>query len=451
MRATHTESTYNGFQWIVDINVEMSASPGVRKEWLLIRAIQLIMNRLGSGFRQLMQQEEPVSDENYQRELWTPLHIAFIDHIGEENRIEVQWRAARTVQAVEGHEKEAKDKVPDCLKSFLRRFGTPVDFPDKIINLPRGASNKAIIITLPKYAPNRPWIPNPWGYGWDGKNVWKRGPVMALLQTLAQAPCGDPVSTWMAFSLRRPMHKERMRQILVDKDELRGVIAFSEDEQFLGAGGDDDSAPAAGATGGTAGRTSSAPFSSTSAGGEGGTTVRIAEGTPRYKPIQTCLFERGPRTVLKAACQARIETDQRVVALPLTAAVQGQTAVFARVGLPQKRLAIAYEAEAYGDWPVVPEPAPVILLVRGANPLYAVLTEKIENLPAPALTPDLTERLYRIKATYIYALSRDIEPQEEISLPWIPILAPGQDRKLCFGNVYRRQLTIGEEVQDDGN
>lgn len=94
-----------------------------------------------------------------------------------------------------------------------------------------------------------------------------------------------------------------------------------------------------------------------------------------------------------------------------------------QLGKGQCRREILYEAERIGQWPQVPK---AMGTYKDGDLRGTLLHWEVNPLP-PELTLDKEKKIYRIQATYIYAMNRAPRPDEPLRIGWLPFLADPTD------------------------
>lgn len=158
MDVTHTEVTNDGINWITDLNIRLEGAPHTPKKQLVTRALQIVLDRM------LWAKFIPRSGED-QDQGWIPQQIALVDHIGDENVIELKFRIQRVFE-----------DLASRLLAIKYSFGRPLTLP-----YPVGRGG------LAPYDPRLSPVPAIWGY--DSQGQLRRPAAVIALACYLQHPC----------------------------------------------------------------------------------------------------------------------------------------------------------------------------------------------------------------------------------------------------------------------
>lgn len=150
MSATHSESFSDGAKFISQVYVRLEGPPSADKRLLIERAIDIAENRLSFV-------EQSANEAKQQIE-----YAEIIDHIGEENAVELSIRIHQLVEAGE-HLTRLRQEA----------LGSPLDLPEKT--------------GVPTYDPKL--SPAPALYGYDPHGGERRPAVLWVLHCYLQDPC----------------------------------------------------------------------------------------------------------------------------------------------------------------------------------------------------------------------------------------------------------------------
>lgn len=166
---THTESTADGVTFLSAVDVTLTGPPHADKRWLITRAVQVVDSRLRFLSKQQDQENERFFITN----------AAIIDHIGEQNVIEMHVAIRRFEE-------------PGYFLAHLQAgtLGTPVELPS-LTGPPKGKKKDK-----PDYDRRRSTTPATYGY--DPQGGIREPVVLFLLKCYLQSPC----STEHGFTLR---------------------------------------------------------------------------------------------------------------------------------------------------------------------------------------------------------------------------------------------------------
>lgn len=357
--ATHTESTNDGVSMFSDMRVRVVGRPDADPRLLLTRAIQIMDARL--KFLNMKDKDGKT----------LPLLVdsaGIVEHIGEENVVESYLRLRVT----------QKDELPVYFSNLLgSTFGTPLRLDD-LKNQPA------------PYDPVKSPIPTLYGY--NVQQGERRPSVLLLLQCYLQQPCEEPHGiAKFTTSPNKPGD---------DDESKKGYTPIYTGDQP--SPGDKPNPPDTGLS------ESAKATVYTMSRME---TVYATHAGMVQLPIASRVDTPAAGSPTSAALATMADT---------TAAAASpndeDTCIFIQLSRGACRRTIELDAERVGQWPEII--APVESYVDGTLK-GRLLKHTITPLP-PSLSADMTQKIFRIHASYLYGLNRPPKLTEKFAVGVLP-------------------------------
>lgn len=345
----HRETTNDGVTWFTDISIRLDGAPSTPKGYLMMRAVQIILNRMNweqRGFKDL--QTKAFVDG-----------VAFVDHIGDKNTVEVQFRVRRLIE-------ESKNDVVAAVK---QRFGTPLQLPP---------------LKIAGYRPSRKgWPPEhditqhpiPALFGYNPHGGVRNPSVLMLLHCYLQHPCSEH-AIWHGTPAQSRSEDDKERRTY-----YQPTISGYEADQLPEYG-------------------------------ESAVSDEASKLLYTFAAAETAY--RGHEMI--AACPIADYSDDSQ-----NDSSQTDTATeFVVLARPQTMMEVHMEVEAVGRHPAIPEPVESWSqkTTRGTLRGRLLAWEFIEAAPKP--TPEGTQLVYRAETKSIYALNRKPLRDEALEIAYLP-------------------------------
>ncbi|MCP4539919.1 MAG: hypothetical protein GY832_22495 [Chloroflexi bacterium] len=315
---------------------------------------------------------------------------AMIDHFGDRNTVEVRFRIKQFPGTNDdGTKRTVQDLLTNIGKTYL---GTPIEIKPLLIAVPSShISGRSPL----RHEYDRALNPEPEIHGWNVQGG-PRNPaaVLLLLQCYQQSPCSNAHAIYGGSSIP-------------GTPQTPGTETPTEYEASM------------------------VPVLPTENPTSEVDTTSMAEGLYTYTRAETTYHTRRMKS-------------QMPLARPTDAPPENDTSVVLALARAVCQREIIVDAERTGEWPAIPEPVESYTDGDASNPITATLLEYSDKPFPPALSADVRKKVFRIKARYLYALSRPPTAAEKTQVGILPHTSHTADETSITRNkVYQARLTPG--------
>lgn len=411
LNVTHTEHTTSGSGFDTDLHIVASGHPGASKADLWALCVRIIEDRVG-----------PLTSFGTVKDRGNKVITGFTmtDHIGEENVVECSLKmthSAIMANADSGAGPSVGSIAKDAASTSIGLLNPTTAGPTAIaagvkavsdaermekaqaekdgaikgyMNGQIGSLCRPLAVEMPEgtpaYSPVVSWTPNIWGYNSQDPQNPRTPAGSILLACYLQSPCWDKHGIYNDYSS--------------SISEPPTINQYPPDETRQPYDNSDNQSPGAS-------QNYPPPASESEANQQALYTAATCETTYTILP-----------------CRVQLPIANSGQSNSATSSGIKETCVVSTLGLPQGRMQRHVDAERIGAQPIIPEPVDSFAI--GEDGLAGWLTHFDITVYPPTVGADKAQMIYRIAATYYYALNRAPSMVDRLNAGVLPFTAVEQ-------------------------